>query len=718
MVKVRKKKVGIILLLALAAVVASLLLQSSFPVLESTGSIENNLGFLVLINFNIVAVMVLGFIVLRNIIRLILDRRRNILGARLRSRLVLAFILLSLVPTALLFFVAQGMLEGIFKEWFSPKIELALESSRTVASIYYDSLESQVIDIGTFVRYRLEKEPLNNLDAVLDGVKKDVVDFDVLLYSSELKQIDSSSSLNLHLPEPSLEEIIESPEDIIVKPESYGNREFVRAVFKVAKKNGTQEYLVVSKFVSKEISQSINSILVANDDYRDFKTYQRPLSSGFFSTLVVVTLLIIFGAISVGFFLARGLTVPIGLLAKGTEKIANGNLNFHIPEFGDDELTVLVRSFNKMTSDLKQTTEELVSRRRYIETVLTNVGVGVFSIDNQGSIKTINTSVCSILDLNESESFYERNYIEALPLSFTQVLEEMIQRSLRGKVDSATKSVIYQGKSSVRNLQIIISRLYEERRREEIGLVVLVDDVTELERAQRMSAWQEVAKRIAHEIKNPLTPIQLSAERIQRMSERLPDNTLAKEDGNLIVESVNTIVKQVENMRVLVNEFSQFARLPRSHISEGNIVSVISSVVEGYQSSRPDILISLKKREVSASTLFDSHQIERVIINLFDNSISSLDEAAKENPKIDINIHEDPALSVLFIEFVDNGIGVKDADKSKLFEPYFSKKVGGTGLGLAIVKSVISDHNGFIRVSDTVGGGLTIRIELPTVVAR
>ncbi len=717
MVKIRNKKFGIILLLALGAVLASLILHGSFPVLESTGSVENNLGFLVLINFNIVAVMVLGFVVFRNIIRLILDRRRNILGARLKSRLVLAFILLSLVPTTLLFFVAQGMLEGIFKEWFSPKIELALESSRTVARIYYDSLESQVKGIGTFVEYRMDKDPKEKLDSIFKSIQKDTKGVNISLYAADLSKLDSSGDINSYFPEPVLLGLqAREVGDVVVEPESFGNREILRA-YLVLNRGKSRQYLVVSKNVSGEISQSIEGILKANDEYRDFKTYQKPLSSGFFSTLVVVTLLIIFGAISVGFFLARGLTIPIGLLAKGTEQIANGNLSFHIPEFGDDELTVLVRSFNKMTSDLRLTTQELVSRRRYIETVLSNVGVGVLSIDKNGIVTTVNSSVYSILDLGESDDFLGRNYSEVLPLSFIQTLEEMIQRSLRGKVDSATKSIIFQGKTSIRNLQLIISKLYEEKRREEIGLVILIDDVTELERAQRMSAWQEVAKRIAHEIKNPLTPIQLSAERIGRMKERLPEGALSNEDAVLVGESVNTIIKQVENMRVLVNEFSQFARLPRSNISEGNIASVIASVVDGYKSSRPDIKIEFSPVNIKSSTLFDSHQIERVVINLLDNAVSSLDESRRVDPKIAVKISEDPALSVLFIEFVDNGLGVKDSDKGKLFEPYFSKKVGGTGLGLAIVKSVISDHNGFIRVSDTAGGGLTIRIELPTVIS-
>jgi two-component system nitrogen regulation sensor histidine kinase NtrY len=715
--KVRDKKFIIVLLLTICAFIASLVLHGAFPVLESSSSVASNLGFLLLINLNIVAVMVLGFVVLRNIIRLILDRRQNILGARLKSRLVLAFILLSLVPTVLLFGVAQGMLDGMFKDWFSPKVEEALEASRSVANRYYELVDEEVNQLSRALKDKLEQSvdiKISSLRLASDKLEK----YHVSIYDSALNLLESKGDIKSALPDPNLD-LLRSLDNrsLLILPESFGGKEIVRS-YSIVQKQNAKYYLVVSKSIAPDISNAVSEILNANDEYRDFKSYQRPLASGFFSTLVVVTLLIIFGAISVGFFLARGLTGPIGLLAKGTEQIANGNLNFHIPEFGDDELTVLVRSFNKMTSDLRLTTEELVSRRRYIETVLSNVGVGVLSVNQNGLITTINSSIYSIFELNDSEDYLDREFNLCLPETFVQVIDEMIHRSLRGKVDSASRSFLYQAKSEVRNLQLMVTKLYEEKRRQEMGVVILVDDVTELERAQRMSAWQEVAKRIAHEIKNPLTPIQLSAERIQRMKERLPDGTLSFEDSKLVTESVSTIVKQVENMRVLVNEFSQFARLPRSNILEGDIISVIKTVVDGYRSSRPDIEFSFEVRDVISGTLFDSHQIERVVINIIDNAISSLDEKKVHPARIEVKISEDVSLAMLVIEFIDNGLGVRDSDKGKLFEPYFSKKVGGTGLGLAIVKSVISDHNGFIRVSDTLGGGLTIRIELPTVNRR
>lgn len=715
MARIKDKRVLVIILLAVCAVVASLSMHSAFPVLESNSGIESNLGFLLLINLNIVAMMILGFVVVRNVIRLILDRRENILGARLKTRLVLAFILLSLVPTALLFFVAQGMLEGVFKDWFSPKVEIALDGSKEIANLYYDLLERDIKEKATFIRDKVVREnPKSELEFVDRFEQALFQDYFFYIYDQDKKLLVSRGDTLAALPGPNLSYFDSSSDQgVLVVPESFGNNEVMRGYF-VLPFSRSRSLFVISKWVNPKISQAVQKIIIANDDYRDFKLYERPLSSGFFSTLIVVTMLIVFGAISVGFYLARGLTVPIGLLAKGTEQIANGNLNFHIPEFGDDELTTLVRSFNKMTSDLKLTTEELVQRRRYIETVLSNVGVGVLSLDKNGLIATINPSIYTIFELKEDALYLEKSFKEVMPQSFVELLEDILHRSLRGKVDSASRSFIFQAQSEVRNLQIIVTKLYEEKRRDEIGLVILVDDVTELERAQRMSAWQEVAKRIAHEIKNPLTPIQLSVERIGRMKDRLPSDTLSTEDEKLITESVSTISKQVENMRVLVNEFSQFARLPRSNISQGDITQVVESVVESYRSSRPDINIEFH-RETTALTLFDAHQIERVVINLIDNAISSLDDQKPLEPRIEVRISEDPSLSVLFVEFKDNGKGVVDSDKGKLFEPYFSKKVGGTGLGLAIVKSVVSDHNGFIRVSDTPGGGLTIRIELPTV---
>ncbi|HMO19061.1 MAG TPA: ATP-binding protein [Oligoflexia bacterium] len=742
----RSTKFAIILLL-IAAVIKAVYLGRSFPFLESEETIASNVGFFLLINLNIIAVMVLGFIVIRNIFRLLLDRKRNILGARLRSRLVFAFVMLSLVPTTLLFFVAQGIIERVLQDWFSPRVELALTTARNLASNYYYALEDDVKTKGNNIANRFvtsrSTEPIRkfqdekafNLQFIEDvksrhpelNIKILILDQQLADAINENKrwiQIDDNQVYQVNsVIEQELLLRVSNEMVILTGIEKVGLKEYIRLYIPVScadyisKKYNDQicSIIVLSHLVPSKVSEAVSSVLLADDEFREFRSYRRPLASSYFLTLVVVTLLVIFAAISVGFFLAKGLAVPIGLLAKGTEQVAHGNLSYQIPEIGDDELGILVKGFNKMTTDLKDTTDELVSRRRYIETVLANVGVGVISLDSSGKVSTVNRSAFEILEVEFKFSAFESHYQDIFPTDFVTSLDEIFTRSMRGRTRVATRSLFYSVNGRVKHLQVMVSKLFEESRQTELGMVILVDDVTELERAQRMAAWQEVARRIAHEIKNPLTPIQLSAERISRMKSRLGSRPLSEEESRLIDEATGVITTHVENLRVLVNEFSQFARMPKSELSYGDINQVLLKSVENYKVSNPEILFEINLENSLPTALYDSFQMERVCINLFDNAIAAVKDANTKNPCILVESRYDQNASLLILEFSDNGTGVPDSEKGSLFEPYYTKKRGGTGLGLAIVKTVIADHNGFIRALDSKWGGLLIRIELPAI---
>lgn len=736
-----------IIILALIAMVSALILQRAFPVIEAEESFISNIGFFVLININIIVVMILAFIVIRNIIRLIVDRRKNILGARLRGRLVFAFVMLSMVPTVLLFFVAQGLVERVLQDWFSPKVELALESARITANDYYEIRVEELNKIISLFKNNENLNKLNNLtphDKIISVLNEEISNLKKiyptnnfsLFYRNNKSNVLSEISPNTSLFNPDLRIITNSinEKETIIQVEVYAAKEFFRAYSLLfekmnedspkaidsndSKNNFTQEehyILLITSEVNARVTDALSDLLLASDEYQEFKSYRRPLSSSYFLTLVVVTLLVIFASISVGFFLARGLTIPIGLLAKGTEQVAHGNLSYKIPDLGDDELGVLVRAFNKMTSDLKDATDELLSRSRYIETVLANVGVGVLSISSDGILKTFNHSAFKILEIDSFKNILNQNYSEVLPSEIVSLISDFNLKLLNKNIRVANKSLFYAFSGGVKHLQIIATKLTEETYQKEIGMVLLLDDVTEFERAQRMSAWQEVARRIAHEIKNPLTPIQLSAERISRLSSRLKPGILSDDELRIIDDSTGIISSHVEGLRVLVNEFSQFARMPKSELSIANLNFVIENVIKSYISTVSDIQFRYELDKEIPMMLIDSFQIERVCMNIIDNAISSVREKGTETPLVIIKSYFNNDANIVFIEFEDNGLGVSDKDKSRMFEPYYTMKKGGTGLGLAIVKTVISDHSGFIRVFDREGGGLIVRIELPVI---
>ena len=717
-----------ILLLTSVSVFTTLMLQKGFPILESEQTLGSNLSFLALININIIAVMILAFVVVRNVVRLVIDRRKNILGAKLRSRLVFAFVFLAMVPTFLLFLVAQGMIEGVLTDWFSPKIESALESSRSIANEFYDFWEKDTLDIHQRKLSKFRELISSNQHNQVEKVNhilhtEESADFFILNDKRDILYATVKADGSLSNPPLRLDKLQRS---VFLK--ELGNQtsilldnsvkgEFLRIETVLQDKQGSIFYFDTIRFSNQKLSNSIKDLLLASDDYSAFKSYQRPLSSSYFLTLVVITLLIIFAAISVAFFLSRGLSVPIGLLAKGTEQIANGNLNYHIPELGDDELSVLVKGFNKMTSDLKSTSHELVTRTRYIEAILSSLEVGVFSVNNEGVIKTFNEAGLKILNLGGAKDLIDMPYNQVLPSDFVNAIDEINQRNLRGRNQVVSKNIDYQLINSTRHLTVTLSRLIEEGSQGDVGLVILVDDVTELERAQRMAAWQEVAKRIAHEIKNPLTPIQLSAERITKIRDRAQfSNNISNSDITIVSEATEVIISQVQNLRTLVNEFSNFARMPKSELAPGNLNVVVKTVTDTFRTAHPDVSIKINLDNDIPEILLDKHQFERVLINLLDNSITAMKSANQVNSELIVSTTWDANYRFVALEIIDNGPGVSAKDKQRIFEPYFTKKSDGTGLGLAIVKSVVSDHNGFIRAFDNPNGkGLGIRIELPVI---
>ncbi len=748
--------IGLVVALGVLVVMLGYFLQRDVAEVPRSGSIASSLGFFLLINLNIIVVMVLVFLVAKNIITLVLDRRRNILGAKLRTRLVTAFVGLALVPTVLLFLVARGILESVLQGWFSPQIQASVDGALAVAKFHYDASETQVyrnthnVAVGLAELLPLLGQSADALTAEPRSVQIDPKLRDVLVSfldekrseyglfeltlvdpeGNELVRTTGSESRRgvVRVPDPQLGSVREAlGGEILVKPETAAEYEFLRGYAPVGQE--ARYVVVATNWIAPEMGNVLSSVMNAYDDYKELATYRRPLASTYLLTLVVVTLLTVFAAIWVGFYLARGLTVPIGLLARGTAQLAAGNLEHQIPEVGDDELTVLVRSFNTMTSDLKETTDELVARRRYMETVLESVAVGVISVDRGFAITTCNSVAGEMLGVGDSDTLRGQDCRRVLPGALAEQVTALTELLFLGTDKMATANVSVHVHSQRKHLQLSITKLLGEAG-ESIGAVLLLDDVTELVSAQRMAAWREVARRIAHEIKNPLTPIQLSAQRMQRrfaLGERQP-----AEDGDraMILESTEIIVKQVENLRTLVNEFSRFARMPKSDPRPANLNRVILDAVAMFRDAHPEIQFELRLDESLPEFPLDPDQMGRALINLIDNGIASIAEAKREESGsgcdgtsgeegscgiVSITSKFDRELGLAILSVSDTGLGVAESDRERLFEPYFSTKRGGTGLGLAIVSTIVSDHHGFIRVRDNLPRGAVFVIELPVV---
>jgi two-component system nitrogen regulation sensor histidine kinase NtrY len=695
-------------------------------------SVSNSILFLVLININVILLLLLLFLTLRNLVKLLFERRKKIMGARLRTKLVCAFVILSLLPTMILFFVSVQFISSSIEYWYRLPIEKSLRTSLDVGKDYYNRITDDLLSFGnhlgrliTYHEYtprvrdddleklvndkRLEQHRLVSIKVFSQGLELRVVAQDNKIDLSPFKDPD------VHLLRKCFEEGTDG-----LDIQSAGHGDLVSGivpVFSRTESKAVVNLIVLSEFVPRVFDNRLDAISRGLEEYEQNMMFEQPVKVGYLIWLSIVTLLIIFSSVWFGFFLAKGITVPIQELAEGTKRVAAGDYDFFVDLEAEDEIGVLVNSFNRMTLDLKnskrqleETYEELLKsnieieqRRLYMEIVLANVAAGVISADANGRILTINKSAERMLDI-KAEDMIGKHYKNVIGLDYVKMVNKFLRnRSLfrRGFMERQVR-VTFEN----RTLTLLISlNVLRDDRGKYLGLVAVFEDLSEIEKAQRMAAWREVARRIAHEVKNPLTPIQLSAQRLKKKY----GHRIAQEDGKVFEECTDLIINQVEELKRLVNEFSHFARMPASNPTPNDINQIITESIGLFRESQKNMKIVFDDSTEVPICKVDKEQIKRVMINLLDNAIGAIDG----DGEIEIDLSYDKEQEMVRIEVADNGKGIPREHKMKLFEPYFSTKKHGTGLGLAIVSSIISDHNGFIRVHDNKPRGTKFIIELP-----
>ncbi|MBP1769012.1 MAG: ntrY, partial [Candidatus Aminicenantes bacterium] len=427
-------------------------------------------------------------------------------------------------------------------------------------------------------------------------------------------------------------------------------------------------------------------------------------------SLMFITLLLIFAASWIGFHLSKGITVPIEKLALATKEVSRGNLSVQVEEPANDELGTLIDSFNQMITDLKNSqthiaekTSELENRKQYIETVLNNIATGVITLDAEGRITTINPSAREMLALG-NESPVGRSFPGVLQdMKYTEILNA-IDWGLKNRLRQSDREITIMADGQPTTLALALSPLPLADGRFS-GMIVVFDDLTQLIKAQKIATWKDVAQRVAHEINNPLTPIQLSAERIIK--------TLKKNDGNatgIIEEGARTIIQETRAIKSMVDEFSNFARMPKVQLKSCDLRALIEEMVSLYRGIYAQVDVRAELVDgLPDSISLDPEQMKRVLINIFDNAIEAMNNKGRITVRA---IFEKPRQRVL-ITVSDTGPGVPAEDRTRLFLPYFSTKKKGTGLGLAIVSQIIREHNGSIQVEDNQPTGAKFIIQLP-----
>jgi len=698
----------IVVFLASLTAIEILIQQLNNPV-----PIVNNLLVFVLVNVNIILLVVLIVVVIRNLAKLYLERKNNILGAKFQTKLIASFIILSLIPSLFLFIVASNIITQSIEGWFNVQIEHSLHESVEVAQTFYDnSIKNSLYFAEQIGELLTDKRLLREEEDLYGFLRKKQQEFNLGLI--EVYTLDGdrlARAVNPNIPTGDFDLYLSDILRIGRKgghgsfTDSIGSGDLIKSIVPIHSKWQNDEIigiLLVDYFVDGSLASKMKSIRGAFEQYKQLKILNNPIRVSYLLTFFLITLLVFFSAIWFGMHLAKGMTVPIQQLAIGTRAVAEGNLDYQVETKANDEIGMLVDSFNQMTKTLKKTTDALTERRRYIETVLENITTGVVSITPRGHITTFNRAASRILQLKQQDvlNLHYRSFLNLpgvmrifeIARSMSEQGEESYEEQLQLKVNGKTLSLL-----------INVTTMYDEHGKY-MGTLIVFDDLTQLLSAQRIAAWREVARRLAHEIKNPLTPLQLSAQRLRRQAVK---KSPCYEE--IFEECTQTIIDEVDGLRHLVDEFSRFARMPAIVKKSINLHEVLKSTLSSYPVYYKNIRFRARFSKEIPMLYVDGRQLKQVFVNLIDNGIQAMNETGE----IYVQTFYDALRRVVTIHCSDTGSGIPDEMKERLFIPYFSTKGSGRGLGLAIVHRIISEHGGTIKIEDNKPRGTSFIIELP-----
>jgi two-component system, NtrC family, nitrogen regulation sensor histidine kinase NtrY len=725
----RRKREAVLSVLIILVVGMLTLVENRVITFGADIPVSNTILMFILININMLLLILLIFLVFRNLVKLLYARRRKVMGARLRTRLVVAFVALSLLPTIILFFFSINFITNSIEFWFTVPVEQALEKSLLVGQQFYRENEIRQRFFLERISYQLkrknltEPDKLEELNHYIQVVQREF-DLDAVeIYSANYNRITYAlgkdlENVPIEAAPPGAFVKDAGEKDVRTLTETLNDGDLLRTIgtvpFGVAPETASA-HVVLGLFIPPNLAENLESISRGLDEYQQIKLLKKPIQITYYITLSIVALLVIFCAVWFGFYLAKTITIPIMELAAGTRRVAEGDLTVSIDSnAADDEIGGLVDAFNKMTRDLRsgrqllelsarkltEQNQEIEARRQYMEIVLKNVSAGVITLDAGGIITTFNKSAEQMLNL-EAGDILDKHYGDLLVTDHLQFAEDIMERVTSVRDQTLEIPLRVTVNRQPRTFLVYVNALKDEQGRP-MGIVMVFDDLTELEKAQRMAAWREVARRIAHEVKNPLTPISLSAQRLKRRySERINEPVFD--------ECTRMIIDHVELIRNLVNEFSTFARFPTADPKPSQLSPIIEETVSLYREGHPDIVFAVRIGEDIPQMNLDRQQFKQAMINLVDNAVA----AVRNQGNIAISAAFDPILKLVRLEVADDGTGIADSDKIRLFEPNFSTKKSGMGLGLTIVNSIVTDHNGMIRVQDNLPKGAKFVIELP-----
>jgi len=683
--------------------------------------VTNSILLIFLRNINVLLIAICLFVLFRNLIKLWVERRNATFGSKFRTKLVATYVALSLFPVLVLFAYASEIIQGSVENLFRSPVAEVLAHGDAISR----ELDDRILGFNQLAADRVTQRiaPITRQDAESRGDLAEVLrrslrdeGLDLILLYEEtefVKAVVNSQAGPVQVPELGSAFLLRAIREGSATQflDSSSQQRLLLAASSLERDGLPTTVVVTGTALDLDLTSSSNALKLAYRDYLQLQVQKPELKATYMLTFLMITLVILLTSTWVGLYLARRVTVPIQALAEGTRRIAAGDLSHRVDVSAGDELGVLVKSFNSMTTDLsenkallehqnRELTEinrNLDDERGRIRAVLQNVAAGVLAVDQDGKISTCNEAALEMLHQTEAQVL-------------GQTLESAWSDDQRRKLlalfeydplGRSRREVQLRLGGQWKTLEVHLSTMFDAAG-EITGHVLVLEDLTELIQAQQLATWSEAARRIAHEIKNPLTPIKLAAERmLHKHRADAPDLGSTLEDG------VATIVREVESMKQMVDEFSRFARMPMPQPADVDLESLFGDTLELYRNVKPGLELSYSVDASTPTARFDKEQMRGVLVNLIDNAVEATEAPGK------INLLATSSNGSVVLSVADTGSGIPAGDKEKLFQPYFSTKGRGTGLGLAIVFRVVNDHRGTIHVEDNEPTGTVFRIELP-----
>jgi len=670
---------------------------------------------------NILCLFVLMVLLIGNLSKLFRDYRLDIPGSKLKARMVGMFVGLAVIPLLIVFYFSMQFINRGIDTWFNIEVEAGLDDALTLSRNVLAVQMREHLAATEQIAQRLKETNSTQFIYEIGALRQEIGANELTLFGRNSQILATNSDLSFgNVPKGASDELLmqirQNLPYVSLDPLQDGAYEIRTAVPLIGPRAPDIIGIIRARFtVSQRIGRMVNSIDSSYTDYKKIVYLREPLKRTFSLTLTVVLMISLLASIYGAFVLSRRLVSPIQNLVEGTQAVAKGDLDTQLPVPAKDEIGFLIHSFNEMTKGLsvarKQASlsQNLVeAERANLEIILASLSTGVISLESDLKIRTFNKAAGSILNVN----FLERRGKLLAEVSedhgVLKELFEVIKRNFDQGITRWHEQIVVHTDTGRRILACACTDLSSETI-DDVGFVIVFDDITLQLQSQRDAAWGEVARRLAHEIKNPLTPIQLSAERLRRKYLK----TMPKEESEILDRSTHIIVEQVAAMKEMVNAFSDYARSPDMEISTFNILELVKEVIDLYKEQEDKINISLSIDSENIQFDADPGRIRQIMHNLIRNSIEAIDKDGQGIIQIKVVPLEIKKIKMIEISVKDNGCGFEKESLAQIFDPYVTSKSKGTGLGLAIVKKLVEEHMGTIEAENIEDKGALIRIHLP-----